>query len=727
MLLHWIRIIQLDVIDKEGGVHMDQNQPPRKVGLLGFLRDSNGVQFVIPVYQRNYTWTASKEVYQYFEDLKCVLNGKYDKHFLGIIIYLDIPIDYSSREFSVIDGQQRLTTTFLILYAIKKLMVEMKLENDAKKLEGQYLINQFVDDKLKLKLKPLVSDDNVYKQIVDGHEDSFSEEDKKSNVYKNYIYILEQLKELLKTYTFNELLLSLDKLYVVCVPVSIQDSPQKIFESINSTGSKLTSSDLIRNFVLMDIKSDVQENFYLKYWKKIEDLISNESKKLELFFRMFLAVKLQTLPSTSVVYQLFKDWFQEKRDLGTETEEIFKEIVSYARYYNYIYLKPIEKVDKPLREPIKDFRNNLSEMPAPLLMELYNLYSTPDDLGDTLISVTQFTEIINILNTYLIRRAICDQDTSAITKIFPYILKDVMTECNGDFTNIVEILKKQLINKQRGKAAAMPTDEEMRNYLSTANVYNNKVTLRVIFNKLETLNNPAPVDLSKLSVEHLMPQTPTKEWLDILNIDSDTYEANLHRLGNLTLAEKSDNSSMKNKPFEYKKEILKSTSHLKMNIEILEKSKWTLEEIEERNKKLIEDIITIYPYTQAKGNIIKKHDIILKADGITAMGTFYEEDGSVEVEVGSEIKPIDEYTPSWCIDIINSLLEDEIIKENENGYIFVKPYVFVTKTKNGTSLSASAGVMLGGNRNGWDYWLDDLGQPLNKNKALVKLFKKVSE
>ena len=706
---------------------MDQNQPPRKVGLLGFLRDSNGVQFVIPVYQRNYTWTASKEVCQYFEDLKCVLNGKYDKHFLGIIIYLDIPLDYSSREFSVIDGQQRLTTTFLILYAIKKLMLEMNLENDAKKLEGQYLINQFVDDKLKFKLKPLVSDDNVYKQIVEGVEDSFSEEDKKSNVFKNYIYILDTLKELLKTYSFNDILMSLDKLYVVCVPVSFQDSPQKIFESINSTGAKLTSSDLIRNFVLMDIKSDDQESFYFKYWKKIEDLISNESKKLELFFRMFLAVKLQTLPSTSVVYPLFKYWFQEQRDLGVETEDILKEIVSYARYYNYIYLKPIDTVDKDLRDAIKDFRNNLSEMPAPLLMELYNLYSTPDDCGNTLISANQFTEIINILNSYLIRRSICDQDTSAITKIFPYVLKDVVSECSGDFSNIVEIFKKQLVNKQRGKAAAMPTDDEMRIYLSTANVYNNRVTLRVIFNKLETVNNPAPVDLSKLSVEHLMPQTPTKEWLDLLKIDADTYEANLHRLGNLTLAEKGDNSTMKNKPFEYKKEILKSTSHLKMNIEILEKSQWTLAEIEERNRKLIEDIILLYPYTQAKGNIIKKHDIVLKADGITALGTFYEEDGAVEIEVGYEIKPIDEYTPSWCVDIINSLLEDEIIKENDKGYIFVMPYVFVTKTKNGTSLSASAGVMLGGNRNGWDYWLDDSGKPLNQNKVLVKLFKKTNE
>ena len=103
---------------------MSTQQAPVKTGLLDFFRTSTGNQFVIPVYQRNYTWTANKEVNQYLEDLENVVNGTYDKHFLGIMIYLDTPINYKSREFSVIDGQQRLTTTFLILYAIKNLMIE---------------------------------------------------------------------------------------------------------------------------------------------------------------------------------------------------------------------------------------------------------------------------------------------------------------------------------------------------------------------------------------------------------------------------------------------------------------------------------------------------------------------------------------------------------------------------------------------------------------------------
>lgn len=301
---------------------MDSEQQPKKVGLLGFLQMSMGSQFVIPVYQRNYTWTANKEVKQYFEDLENVLNGKYAKHFLGILIYLDTPINYSSREFSVIDGQQRLTTTFLILYAIKYLMLDHGMNAEAEKLEHQFLINQFSSDKLKLKLKPLVADDEVYQKIVTGKFDEIVS--KGSNVLKNFEWIKERLVELLKQYSFNEILMALDKLYVVCVPVTKNDSPQKIFESINSTGAKLSASDLIRNFILMDIPSDIQENLYDQYWKKIEGNLTSDSKKIESFFRMFLATKLMYLPNTSVIYSTFKDWFFGQIQANQNVEEVLK-------------------------------------------------------------------------------------------------------------------------------------------------------------------------------------------------------------------------------------------------------------------------------------------------------------------------------------------------------------------------------------------------------------------
>ena len=121
---------------------------PKRTGLLQLLGNSLGCQFVIPVYQRNYTWAAEREVKQYFDDLQSVLTGDYKNHFMGIIIYLEKAIDFSSREFSIIDGQQRLTTTFLIIYAIKQLLVNCNDTEKVKQLEGQYLTNPYHNDKI---------------------------------------------------------------------------------------------------------------------------------------------------------------------------------------------------------------------------------------------------------------------------------------------------------------------------------------------------------------------------------------------------------------------------------------------------------------------------------------------------------------------------------------------------------------------------------------------------
>ncbi len=700
---------------------MNDSQAPVKIGLLKFLRESVGSQFVIPVYQRNYTWTCNKEVKQYFDDLENVISGKYDKHFMGILIYLDKPLDFASREFSVIDGQQRLTTTFLILYAIKELMLQKGLETEAQKLDAQFLTNQYVPDKLKFKLKPLVSDDKVYKQIVNNEFEDITETN--SNVYKNYIGIKRNLLELLKQYSFNDILMGLDKLYVVCIPVSEKDNPQKIFESINSTGAKLVASDLIRNYLLMNLDSDTQELFYNSYWKKLEDFVSSDSKKLELFFRMFLACQNKVLSSITALYADFKQWYAEERAKEHSIEDILKNIVKYARCYNAIYYKPVSKLEKELQAAIQEFRSNASEMPAPLLMEIYVLYDSTDDDGNRLVSSAQVGEIFNIINTYMLRRAICGLDTSDITRLFPLVLKDVINECKGDYTKIVEYLKKNLINKHRGKTARMPDDQMMRNVLEYANVYNLRFTLRIIFNKIETYKNPAPVDLSKLSIEHLMPQTPTKIWLDALNADEETYERNLHRLGNLTLATKPDNSKMQNKPWEYKKAILADTAHLTMNRAILAKEEWTIADIDERTKELIEQIIELYPYCPASDDVISKHIISINWDGVYALAHFYEEDGSVEVLEGSEIVKYDSAaTGEWQYDIYSELLDDGIIKETESGAVFVKSYMFSPQRVGYTALSAAAGLILCGNRNGWDYWKDENERSLNENVSLKQKF-----
>lgn len=690
-------------------------QPPVRTGLLDFFKNSNGCQFVIPVYQRNYTWTAGKEVKQYLDDLKSVLIDEYSNHFLGIIIYLDTPLDFATREFSVIDGQQRLTTTFLILYAIKFLMKEQGATDAINNLEGQFLTNPFVsNDRIKYKLKPLFSDDDVYQFIVKDKVNQI--ENRESKIYKNYIYILNYIRELNGLYDYNQILLALNKLYVVCIPLSSNDNAQKIFESINATGVKLTASDLIRNFLLMDLDSEKQEEYYRDYWMELEKYLSDDSKKLENFFRFYLAVKNKTLPNKNAVYKEFVNWYIiQKNTLGRAG--VFKDVIKYARYYFEIYQKDINGLDKELRSSISEFRKILSDMPAPLLMGFYDLYDSCK------INVSQLSELIFVVNNYLIRRALCDIDTSSITRLFAPLLKDVEEDCKGNYDNIVDILKKNLVFKNINNGMYVPDNKQLHDMVVNSNMYKIKSTIRVFFDKLEHENNPAPVNLEELNIEHLIPQSPTKEWYEYLKIDEETYQRNVNRLGNLTLAAKVDNSKMQNKIWNYKNDILSSTSHLTINQSILEKEKWDIEEINYRTDFLIEEINRIFPYPQADKDILRVEEIFISSNGINASANFYIDNGDVEILEGSELYdfPNAENYPE-IEDLRQELLDEGIIFYNKQKMVFKNSFMVNAKTKSRSALSSSADLILHGSRNGWEYWTNIEGKPLSQVREIAKYF-----
>lgn len=571
---------------------------PKRTGLLKLLRESQGCQFVIPVYQRNYTWKATEQVNQFLCDIERVLKGEYKNHFLGIIIYLEKSIDFSAREFSVIDGQQRLTTTFLMIYAIKQLLEKKGDTDNVKQLEGQFLTNPYSSTKLKYKLKPLVSDDDVYRCIVEKRIEEIDNTD--SKVYKNYIFIknkIEQWDE--QGYDANQILLAMDKLYLVCVPISDEDNAQKIFESINATGVTLTAADLIRNYLLMNLTSDMQDDYYVRYWKKIEDYVSNESKELELFFRMYLSIKLFSLVSRNSVYREFMTYVEANH---LSTKVLLEELLDYAKLYHFLLKESLDGKNENLKVALRDFRKIDSDLPVGIIMELCKLQN------DGLITEEMLGEAILSINAYLIRRSICDMNSQNISKLFPTILKKILERCNGEYSSLVQVLNQEMVgNTAQTSGSYMPNNKQIHEALHYANVYK-RPALRIILDRMELDKNPAPVDLTNLSIEHLMPQTPTDAWLQDLDIDYEKYLENVHRLGNLTLASKKDNSKMSNDVWGYKNEVLKNTAHLILNAELFEIKKWNIEQIELRTKRMIEKICELYPYPDVK--IVEERDIV---------------------------------------------------------------------------------------------------------------------
>lgn len=687
---------------------------PMRTGLLEFLRNSSGCQFIIPVYQRNYTWDKNKEVKQFLYDLENVLNGTYNNHFLGIMIYLDKPINYAVREFSIIDGQQRLTTTFLTLYAIRSLFKEMNDDKNIKKMDGQYLTNQFTDDKnYYLKLKPLVNDDDIYQKIV--YDDFENITNKTSRIYENYVYIKKMVTLWNKQYTLNDILMALDKLYIVCIPLDENDNAQKIFESINATGKKLTASDLIRNFMLMNLSGNIQDEYYRKYWKHYEELISSNPNSLENFFRFFICAKELTLVPKNAVYNNFVKWYQKIKN--SDTECIFKEIEKYAIAYNYIYYKDLNKINKELQSSIAEFREIESFMPAPLLIELIYIFLFEPNK----ISSKELNEMILILCSYLQRRALCNFDTSDITKIFIPLLKALLIEIKEKNTDIIDVFKRKLVNENKGNSMHMPTDKELEQSILYANMYVKSAT-RIFFNKLELKDNTAPVDLKELSMEHLMPQKPNAQWLIALNVNKEEYEDNVHRLGNLTLASKIDNSKMSNNIWEYKNNILKTTNHLRINMPLLSIKKWNIEEIDKRTHELIKKIQELYPYVSANEEKISIH---IMRNNVKVKAYFYLSDGSVEIISNSYVnisisksKRSIEYSSLY-----EELLKDDIIEKYKDGIIFKKNYQFISKYAKYTALSTSASFLLNNSKNGWEEWLNEENIPLKNIKDIRSRFK----
>lgn len=269
-----------------------------------FIKEAYGSQYVIPVYQRNYTWKKNKQVKQLLFDIEKILRGETKKHFIGTIVYNIINTDFIVREREVVDGQQRLVTMFLIAYALKNIAKAKKQDDIVSVITNNYLENNS-NDKYKYRLQPSISDDNAYSYIAEDKIDDYSDN---SLVMDNYKYLYSNLENLANKYSLMDLINAIREIYIVRIELDIEDDAQQIFESINSTGEKLTAADLIRNYVMMRRTNDEQEIIYKKYWMKLEKIFP-ESKKLAEFIRFYLASKTYSLTTEKDLYPAFKDYW----------------------------------------------------------------------------------------------------------------------------------------------------------------------------------------------------------------------------------------------------------------------------------------------------------------------------------------------------------------------------------------------------------------------------------
>jgi uncharacterized protein with ParB-like and HNH nuclease domain len=552
-----------------------------------FLQAPN-VQFVIPVYQRNYDWTIT-ECKELLNDIISVETEDRGTHFIGSIVFVHEGTYSTSevKELVIIDGQQRLTTINILYVALYRFAKENNRSQDTDRLYNMFLTNQYVtNESSKLKLKQTDSNSSAFKAIMRGTEKEYTSF---SNVTENYNYFRSNINE----ENFEVILKGLNRL--IFVEISLErgkDDPQRIFESLNSTGLDLSQSDLIRNFILMDLPAKDQNRIFDTIWNPIEenakDLVKQSSLVSE-YIRDYLTLRNKKIPNKNKVYFEFKNLYSNKKDEGyqQELENIKSLSVHYKKFVN-----PSTVVDTSIKRELEYINRLEINVAYPFLLQVF------EDTENGLLSKDELIAILKLIQSYAWRRFIVGLPTSSLNKIFMTLYAEVDTE------EYVDSVAKALLKKKG--SAKFPTNEDLKTALKDKDLYNTQPKNRnYLFEMLENFNNREFVNTSNenITIEHIFPRNPSDDWST--NLPSEEYflfkEKYVNTIGNLTLS--GNNGALSNKSFKAKKEMNidgneqgYQYSRLWLNSYLKSIDTWDVSKYEERLNIIYDRFLKIWEY-----------------------------------------------------------------------------------------------------------------------------------
>ncbi len=579
----------------------------KAIKLVKYL-DGNEKRFIIPVYQRNYSWKVENCRKLYDDLVKLSVSG-HAMHFFGSLVSV---YNEKSEEFLIIDGQQRVTTVSLLLLAIHNILKEGKLVAEDKwlinKIYNKYLVDEYEPTEKRIKLKAVNKDLEAFEKLFDEEP---SEYVPYSDITINYLYFYERI--LKEEISIDELYDAICKLMVINVTVSKDDDPQLIFESLNSTGVDLTEGDKIRNYVLMGQKPEDQELYYKKYWSKIEICTGNDNNNnngVSLFVRDYLSVMRQSTPTMDKIYPIFKAYVIEKK---ISIEELLKELLEYARLYEVLIKSKFD--DEIINAGIDRLNYLETTVSRPFFLQVLHLNK------EGILTNKDLREIFLIVENYLFRRNICEVPTNALNKLFLTLNREIQ-RYDGTYDYYVEKMKYALTSKK--ESVRFPDDQEFSTALSEKQVYLMRGRYKnYLFERFENFGTDEVKDVfsriedGKYTIEHIMPRTLTPAWRASLGENCEKiYSTWIHRLANLTLT--AYNSSYSNNPFTDKRDAENGfkNSGIRMNQLIAQKDKWTLAELEERDEYMTARALNIwsYPFTTYKPEERQLDSVTLEDD-----------------------------------------------------------------------------------------------------------------
>lgn len=558
----------------------------------------NATSFFIPPFQRAYAW-GKPEIERYFSDVSRIIesdldNKQHDKleHFFGTVVIKEEKAGFANKSV-VVDGQQRLTTTLIFLIALRD------TETDPVKqdfINQNYLTNNSSSFQDKIKLKQVTKDWDSYKALVNKTQPNPGVI---SNAYELLKKFINEKKRLNPEVDFEHYIIAIQRMNVAVIflderPFKGED-PQIIFETLNSLGKPLTLSDLVRNFVLLNMESKNQSDIYEKIWHpKIEDVLFDNTSK---FFRDYLqyktvsSLKVVSDNNTKELYQQFKHFV----DTGFENHNAFiNDIVRYVKCYKWIITEINNDTisndnykDKEIKELIRNiFHDIKAEAFKPFVLGLLEYHQYTIDgvrLSDELLIST-----LKAIRTYLIRRRILGL-TQGENKNIVLLSKKIEGIAKGN-TSMLELLTNMFYRLR------LPNNTEMSAALVSMNFYESlKQYSKLILGKIEEHNSKVSVDFRnpKITIEHIMPQKLDDSWkVELGEYFEEIHKNYLHNIGNLILTE--FNSEIGNKPFEEKKRKL-NTSSLNYRLDVITRNVWNEQSIKEHQSNMVNWFVETFP------------------------------------------------------------------------------------------------------------------------------------
>mgnify|MGYP004704204159 FL=1 len=537
-------------------------------------------QFLIPVYQRFYSWDIDQCKRLWNDIVEMQRKGKAG-HFVGSIVNIaEQAMPTGVQKYMIIDGQQRMTTLTLLLLALRDYAIKNPSDTtiNARRIDNMLLKNEYESGDERYKLLLTETDRDILISLV---EEKPISESIRSRLIENYIFFANKLAD--KEIQPAEVYESIGKLQIVNITLDrAVDDAQAIFESLNSTGKELSESDLIRNYVLMGLEPSEQTYVYEHLWRPMEQLFIYETQGtvMDAFFRHYLTMKLSRIPKQGRVYEEFK-LYHLNCEFGT-IRELCQDLLEYAKYYTNIVFKRNSDTDlKKLYEDIIDLRMEVS---YPFLLKIHH------DCREGLITSDELKEILRLCISYVLRRAICEIPTNSMNKTFATLKNYIRPD---DYLNSVKAF---FVMQDTYKE--FPDNDKFEGAFENRDIYNMRAR-NYILSRLENFDNKAPIIIENYTIEHIMPQNKnlSLEWQADLGAEwQDVQKKYLHTIGNLTLT--AYNSEMSDRPFLEKMDMAGGfkESALRLNKYVILQNKWNQKHIQERAKELAKKAESIWPY-----------------------------------------------------------------------------------------------------------------------------------